>query len=568
MPGAVEAPALNKWLFNADTIDRVLEHLMTQGLKVEDGDRLGKTIIFAKNHDHADFIARRFDIAYPHFAGHFARVIDFQVNYAQSLIDDFSDPNKAPHIAISVDMLDTGIDIPEIVNLVFFKPVRSKTKFWQMIGRGTRLRPNLFGAGRHKEFFYIFDWCRNFEFFNENPETTEGAGGDSLAKRLFAARVEIVGEIDCRKPPQPATDGYTQPPTPVLHAGEPGSAPDLAASIDELREKLAAELRTEIEGMTLDNFLVRPQRRYVEKFAAAEAWARLDADAKHELIEHLAGLPSSVTDDDLLAKQFDLLVFRAEIALLRVDSGFRNLRNRISEIASLLEGLANVPMVAAEMALILEVQTDEFWQDVTLPMLETVRRRLRALVKLIEYKKRPPIYADFEDRAGAASEIVVRGISVGTDMDAFRRKARQFLEPYENHIAVLKVKRNEPLTATDLAELERIFVEAGADDASLAAVRADGGLSRFVRSLVGLDRETAKQAFTEFLHGRKLTADQNEFLNMVIDHLTARGFMDPKLLYETPFTDFDSKGVDGVFEHADVERLVRILRDVEPRTAA
>jgi type I restriction enzyme R subunit len=568
VPGAVEAPALNKWLFNADTIDRVLKHLMTHGLKVEDGDRLGKTIIFAKNHDHADFIARRFDINYPQFAGHFARVIDFQVNYAQSLIDDFSDPSKAPHIAISVDMLDTGIDIPEIVNLVFFKPVRSKTKFWQMIGRGTRLRPNLFGPGRHKEFFYIFDWCRNFEFFNENPEATEGAGGDSLAKRLFAARVEIVGEIDGRKPPQPGTDGYAQPPTPVSHAGEPGSAPDLAASIDELRDKLAGELRTEIEGMTLDNFLVRPQRRYVEKFAAAEAWARLDADAQHELIDHLAGLPSSVTDDDLLAKQFDLLVFRAEIALLRVDAGFRNLRNRISEIASLLEGLANVPMVAAEMALILEVQTDAFWQDVTLPMLETVRRRLRALVKLIEYKKRPPIYADFEDHAGAASEIILRGISVGTDMDAFRRKARQFLKPYENQIAVLKVKRNEPLTATDLTELERIFVEAGADDASLAAVRADGGLSRFVRSLVGLDRETAKQAFTEFLHGRKLTADQNEFLNMVIDYLTARGFMDPKLLYETPFTDFDSKGVDGVFEHADVERLVRILRQVEPRTAA
>ena len=173
---------------------------MAQGVKVEDGDQLGKTIIFAKNHDHAAFIASRFDANYPHLAGHFARVIDFQTNYAQSLIDDFSDPTKAPHIAISVDMLDTGIDIPEIVNLVFFKPVRSKTKFWQMIGRGTRLRPDLFGPGRHKEFFYIFDWCRNFEFFNENPQTTEGAGGDSLAKRLFAARVTILTELDRKEP--------------------------------------------------------------------------------------------------------------------------------------------------------------------------------------------------------------------------------------------------------------------------------------------------------------------------------------------------------------------------------
>jgi type I restriction enzyme, R subunit len=160
------------------------------------------------------------------------------------------------------------------------------------------------------------------------------------------------------------------------------------------------------------------------------------------------------------------------------------------------------------------------------------------------------------------------GISVGTDMDAFRRKARLFLKPHENHIAVIKVKRNEPLTVTDLAELERIFVEAGVDEGSLTALRADGGLPRFVRSLVGLDREAAKQAFAGFLEGRTLTAAQLEFVALVIDHLTARGVMDPKLLYESPFTDFDSKGVDGIFDHADVVRLVQVLRDVEPRSAA
>ena len=567
VPGAVDAPALNKWPFNADTVDRVLRHLMTQGLKVEDGDRLGKTIVFAKNHDHATFIAQRFDINYPHLAGHFARVIDFQTTYAQSLIDDFSDPGKTPHIAISVDMLDTGIDIPEIVNLVFFKPVRSKTKFWQMIGRGTRLRPDLFGPGRHKEFFYIFDWCRNFEFFNQNPDVIDGAAGESLAKRLFAARVALVAEIDGKGPAKHPVEGYAQAPTPILHAGETGSAPDRAAELSHLREGLASDLRSEIAGMSPDNFLVRPQRRYVEKYAGAPAWSRLDADAHHELVEHVAGLPSAMTDDDLMAKQFDLVVFRTELALLRVDPGFRSLRGRITEIASLLEDLANIPMVAAEMALIEEIQTDDFWQDVTLPMLETVRRRLRALVKLIERKKRPLIYSDFEDRTGAAADIDVPGISVGTDMDAFRRKARMFLRPYENHIAVLKVKRNEPLTPTDLKELERIFVESGVDQTSLTALEAEGGLARFVRSLVGLDRETAKQAFAGFLKGRKLTADQIEFLDLVVDHLTARGVRDPKLLYESPFTDFDSNGVEGVFEPADVVQLVQVLRAVEPRAA-
>jgi type I restriction enzyme R subunit len=568
VPSAVDAPALNKWLFNADTVDRVLQHLMAAGLEVEDGDRLGKTIIFAKNHDHAAFIASRFDANYPHLAGHFARVIDFQTTYAQSLIDDFSNPAKAPHIAISVDMLDTGIDIPEVVNLVFFKPVRSKTKFWQMIGRGTRLCPDLFGPGRHKEFFYIFDWCRNFEFFNQNPDVTEGAGPDTLAKRLFAARVELVGEVDSKRSDAPPTGGYVQEPTPHGHMAERGSETDGAAEIKKLRDGLAADLRTEVSGISLENFLVRPHRRYVEKYSSGEAWAKVDADARHELIEHIAGLPSAVVDDDLAAKQFDLVVFRAELALLRVDPAFGGLRKRITEIASLLEELGNVPMVAAEMALILEVQTDEFWQDITLPMLETVRRRLRALVKLIEYKKRTLVYSDFDDSTGAAADITVPGISVGTDMDAFRRKARLFLKPHENHIAVLKVKRNEPLTPTDLKELERIFLEAGVDETALDALQTDGGLLHFVRSLVGLDREAAKRAFTEFLDGRRLTADQLEFLGLVIDHLTARGVMDPKLLYEAPFTDFDRNGVEGVFEKSDVIRLVGILRAIEPRLAA
>jgi type I restriction enzyme R subunit len=310
VPGAVDAPAINKWLFNADTVDRVLQHLMTHGIKVADGDRLGKTIIFAKSRAHAEFIGARFDANYPHLAGHFARVVISEYSYAQSLVDDLYDPNKPPHIAISVDMLDTGIDVPELVNLVFFKPVRSKTKFWQMIGRGTRLCPNLFRPGRHKEFFYIFDWCRNFEFFNQHPNVTEGAGADSLAKRLFSARVELVGEVDGKRPDTLPTDGYVQEPTPHGHLGEPGSEADNAVGIKKVRDDLATQLRTEIAGMSLDNFLVRPHRRYVEKYGSGEAWAKVDADARHELIEHLAGLPSAVADDDLVAKQFDLVVFR------------------------------------------------------------------------------------------------------------------------------------------------------------------------------------------------------------------------------------------------------------------
>lgn len=543
----MEAPALNKWLFNADTVDRVLKHLMENGLKVDEGEKLGKTIIFAKNRPHAQFITERFDANYPHFAGQFARTIDYSISYAQTLIDDFSTPAKMPQIAVSVDMLDTGIDVPEVVNLVFFKPVRSKTKFWQMIGRGTRLCKDLFGPGKDKAFFYIFDWCRNFDYFNENPGAIDAAVADSLSKRLFDARVQLVGQID---------------------ACEPGDD-DKGRAVTGLRQTLSAGLRDEVRGMTLDNFLVRPHRRQVERFSDEEAWTSLDADARAELIEHVAGLPTSVTDDDLAAKQFDLTIYRAQLALLQVDAAFATRKKRIRDIAGLLEGLANIPMVATELALIQEVQTDDFWQDVTAPMLETVRHHLRTLIKLIEFKKRPIIYTDFEDRNGVTTEIEVRGIPIGTDMEAFRRKARAFLLPYENHIAVIKLRRNEPLTATDLAELERIFVEAGVDAESLGQLRADGGLGRFVRTLVGLDREAAQAAFSEFMAGRTLTADQHEFLDLVIEHLTANGVMDPGLLYtSSPFTDFDNNGVEGVFETADVVRLVEILTEVEKRSAA
>jgi type I restriction enzyme R subunit len=283
----------------------------------------------------------------------------------------------------------------------------------------------------------------------------------------------------------------------------------------------------------------------------------------------VAGLPSGLADDDLAAKEFDLLILRAQLALLRSDHAFQGLREKIVTIASLLEELQNVPMVAAELALILELQTDEYWPDITAPMLETVRRRLRSLVKLIEITKRPIVYSDFEDEIGAATAIEVTGVPVGTDMDRFRAKARQFLKANQSHIAILKLHRNEPLTKTDLAELERMFAEAGVGTPEeIARIRSEGGLGLFVRSLVGLDRAAAKQAFDAFIQGRKLTAHQQEFLNMVIDHLTARGAMDPRLLYESPFTDFDPLGVAGVFGEGEVVELVQILRQVQDRTAA
>lgn len=232
--------------------------------------------------------------------------------------------------------------------------------------------------------------------------------------------------------------------------------------------------------MNVENFIVRPKRRIVEKYRADDVWLRLGLDERTEMIEHIAGLPSALVDDDISAKQFDYLILQAQLAVLRVEKAFAGYRKRIVDLASALEELGNVPMVAAEMAFILEVQTDEFWQDVTPPMLETIRRRLRSLIKLIDLKKRPHVYTDFEDEIGGPTEVELQGVAVGTDIHRFRMKARHFLKGHENHIAIQKVRRNEPLTVQDLAELERIFIEAAVaapEDLEGSATRAGLGSS-------------------------------------------------------------------------------------------
>lgn len=543
--GDIDSGSVNKWLFNEDTVDKVLEHLMTHGLKVAEGDRLGKTIIFAKSHDHALFIAKRFDANYPHLAGHFARVIDFKTEYAQSLIDEFSIADHAPHIAISVDMLDTGIDVPEVVNLVFFKVVRSKTKFWQMIGRGTRLRSDLFGPGRNKDTFLIFDYCQNFEFFNQNPNLKDGAIGKSLSERLFAARVQLAGIIE------------------DLAEAERGEG------LVQLDRDVRARLFDEVSAMTLDNFLVRAKRREVEHFQEREAWSTLSTDDRESLIVDVAGLPTALEDNDTAAKQFDYIVLAGQLALMRGEAAFVECREKVVAIASKLETLGNVPMVATEMALILEIQTEEYWQEIDAWSLEQMRRRLRSLAKLIEADERKIVYTDFEDEIGVGQVIELPDVSVGTDKTRFQMKVRHFLKSHADHITIQKLRRNEQLTAQDLAELERIMVEeSGVSSDDLEEARGAGGLGLFIRALVGLERDAAKSAFAEFLSERNYNANQIEFINLIVDHLTEQGAMDPRRLYESPFTDFDDQGVSGIFQQADVQQIVKVLNEVRERAAA
>jgi type I restriction enzyme R subunit len=546
IPDRVEAAAVNKWLFNKDTVDKVLEHLMTRGATVANGDRLGKTIIFAKNHDHAVFIAKRFDTNYPQFKGAFARVIDFQVEYAQTLIDDFSNPAKAPHIAISVDMLDTGIDIPEVLNLVFFKLVRSKTKFWQMVGRGTRLRPDLFGPGRDKQFFYIFDYCQNLEFFSQNPDTTDGAIGESLGKRLFKARVELIAALD-----------------------KDASAGNKEDEKVELRQDTAEFLRSQVAAMNINNFIVRPKRKLVERYSESKAWEKLGMEQQIELASDVAGLPSELIDDDQEAKQFDLLMLRLQLAVLQHEPSFQRLRKQVIEIAGLLEEASTIPTVQQQLELIQEIQSEEFWQDVTTSMLENVRKKLRSLIKLIEKGKRITVYTDFRDTLGDEEARELPGFGSGADFERFRTKARHFLQTHNDHGSIHRLRFNEPLTQTDIAELEKMLIEAGAgtpDDLNRAK-QESYRLGLFFRSLVGLDRGAAKEAFAGFLVGKNLTANQIEFVNLIVDHLTQRGWMEPTLLYESPFTDLNSRGVEGLFASNEIVQLLTVLTSIRQNAA-
>ena len=556
VPDAVDSAALNKWLFNTDTVDKVLEHLMTHGEKVAGGDRLGKTIVFAKNNAHAEFIAERFNINYPHYKGEFARVVTYKVNYAQSLIDDFSEKEKMPHIAISVDMLDTGIDVPEVVNLVFFKIIRSKTKFWQMVGRGTRLCTDLYGPGQHKQFFNVFDYCQNLEFFSQDLPSSDGASSESLSTRLFKARLTMIAELDKR-----IDVGCKVAEAQASYGNQLSDA--------QLRGELTDLLHQRVAAMNLDNFVVRPQRKSVERFAKLESWHKLDGDSLTELGQQVAGLPTELGDDDEDAKRFDMLVLRTQLAILQAKPDFDALRASIQAIASALEEQEAIPAIKAQMVLVQSVAGAEWWDDVTLAMLEDVRKKLRALVKLIEKSKKSVVYTDFEDFLGEGTTVVLPGVGTGMNLAKFKDKARQFLREQENHLSLQRLRRNQPLTPSDLEELGRMLVEAGGSaDVIQQATEQSQGLGIFIRSLVGLDLETAKAAFSQFVTGTTATASQLEFIDLIVQYLTENGVMDAARLYESPFTDISQQGPEALFLPGKVTEMIQVLDEIRERAVA
>jgi type I restriction enzyme R subunit len=544
-PDAVNASAINNWLFNKDTVDKVLQHLMEEGLKVEGGDRFGKTIIFARNHDHAVFIEERFNFHYPQYNGHFARVIDHFAKYPQSIIDDFSQKDKAPHIAISVDMLDTGIDVPEVVNLVFFKPVYSRIKFWQMIGRGTRLCKNLFGPGQDKEHFRIFDFCFNFDFFRENPNGIEGSGGEALGSRLFKSRVQVLAAVQ--------------------------RFPELEPS-GELRASLASILHGEVSGMHPDNFMVRARLQHIEKYQNTASWEALTDEDIHVIENHIAGLPSQTETDAIEARFFDLNALRMQLALIEKDSkAFESVRKKVIEIAESLEEKDAIPAVKQQLEYLRALQTPEFWEGIDLAALEDLRLRVRDLVQFIDKSKRKIVYTNFEDE--------IMGVRVDDSIimpkmtgEQYARKVEDYLRAHQDEIAIHRLRNNLPLTPTDLQSLEKTLLSIGADEGerlltSMLQIKEMPTLAHLVRRIVGMDRSAAKAAFATFLDDRSLSAQQIRFVDLIIDQLTARGFMEIGALYAAPFNSLHANGPEGLFAGKDniIDGIFQALEETLPK---
>jgi type I restriction enzyme R subunit len=535
IPDEISGSALNSWLFNTNTVDKVLQHLMTSGIKVEGGDKLGKTIIFAKNHQHAIFIEERFNKNYPEYAGHFLRVIDNYESKAQDLLEKFVDPLEEvnPQIAVSVDMMDTGVDAPRVVNLVFFKMVRSYTKFWQMIGRGTRLCPNLFGPEMDKKHFMIFDYCSNFEFFEENPDGIDGNNMASLTQRIFVLKLDFIAATRDKQD----------------------------ANIEELEisDYYVNQLHQQVRNLNKDRFQVNMNLRYVEKYSDHKNWGKLTETAIIELKSFIANLVIPEKDDHELARRFDIIMLNLQLAKVVAKDGSKF----ISKVAKIAHDLSkvNVPEVANKSLLLKELQTDAFWKKVYVKRLEEVRQSVRDLMKYLESEPKKIVYTTLEDDIDIACVKEAPLIEYSKSLTSYKDRVESYIRKNKHHVTIQKLRTNTPILEGELMALESILFDGDERGTKQEFVKEYGEqpLGVFIRSIVGLDIQAANEAFSGFIQSGNLRADQMTFIKNIISFLERNGTIDKAMLFEPPFTNINDQGLLGVFDDADAHKVISIL---------
>ena len=557
---------VNNFLFNEHTAELMFSQLLSKdehgGIHVEGGDVIGKTIIFAANNPHAEFLQKIFDKNYPKWKGKLCQVITYKNPYAQSLIDEFSvegqefDPkNPKLRIAISVDMLDTGIDVPEVVNLVFLQVVQSKVKFPQMIGRGTRLCENLFGPGDDKTTFKVFDYCQNFEFFDANPDGKVTGLAKPISQQVFDKRVQL--SIDIAH----------------LAGQEPESEEQRIAfeALQGLRTYTLDMLHHQVQGMNLDNFIVRPSRQRVERYLKRDSWDAID-DTKHtELETHISSLPTEAEpfnadeQSNNLSNRFDNQILSIQLALLERGIVPEALRLKVMEFAQQLEGKSSIPAVKQHLELIQDIQTLEFWQNIQLTTLEEIRRKLRNLMFALDKVQKEVVYTDFKDDVLSVRDVTAVYELPPLELTQYRRKTELYIKEHQDHLTIQKLKRNKPITQSDLDTLEELLIAAsGVADKQIyrEKVLESKPLGTFIRELVGLDISAAKEAFSEFLDEGVYNTKQIHFINQIINHLMSNGILEIQQIFEPPFTDMHDESAYGLFDEDKVVDLFGRIRKI------
>ena len=514
-PDGVSPAEINSRLYNRDTIRQVLSTLVNRGIKVAGGDQLGKTIIFARTQKHASLIKEEFDRHFPLYAGQAASVITHSTRHAATELKRFKNPTSGLNVAISVDMLDTGVDVPEVVNLVFFKPVYSATKFWQMMGRGTRLRTNLFGDQLHKKEFYVFDFCGNARIFlEEEPEDPGISRQISLSEKLFLSRAALLSQLD---------------------QAEQGDR--------ELRAGLAAELHELVNQIPPSHIQVRPTDRPVlKRYQEAGAWETVEEGDVEKLGEHIAHLPMPTMAEQESAKRFDLLILQLQLGLLREDQSWEKNRRRTEQVAGeLLTVAETLPSVAAVSDTLESLLDSSWWEGVTVAELEKVRREIRDLVEYVPRRKRQVVVLDVEDEFGDIAEVdlPVEHAAVGVNMGRVEEEIRAALQAHQDSLAMQKLRTARPLAESDVEDLEAMVADLGL--AGVDEVRESLGgdtIPAFIRRLVGLDEDAMRAEFADLLEGSTLNANQIGFIGHVIKVLARNGGLTMQEAFGESFSSY------------------------------
>lgn len=515
MPDCIPSAQLNKFVFNETTVDTVLQDLMERGIRVEGGDRLGKTIIFAQNKRHAEFVLERFNKLYPQYCGVFAQRVICDDTYAQTIIDAFKVPDKMPIIAVSVDMMDTGIDVPQCVNLVFFKKVRSKAKFWQMIGRGTRLCKGLTctdqidGEYTDKKRFLIFDYCGNFEYFRAHKEGYETKEAKSLTENIFGKQVKLAVML---QESTYAEDEY-----------------------QEWRSELVGTCYAQVLELNTELIAVKLRMQSVEKFKRPGSFDFINEGDKGELLQQIAPIVR-LNDTDEYAKRFDNFMYGLMISAMAQMPSFQYAQRQLRDIGTLLERKISIPQVKAKLMIIKEVNTDAFWEANNILLFEKVRKELRGLMQfLVEIGPvKNPIITRLTDPIIGEQEGVQ--LEPPYDFEDYRAKVDRYVNENGNALAIYKLTHNIPLSVGDYRELERVLTSELGSKEDYAREFGNTPFGLLVRKIAKLDHDAAMAAFSQFINDQSLSQKQITFVHKIINHIEQNGYMESvTILTKPPF---------------------------------